>query len=266
MKRKIYFLLACITMACMLSACSAKTAKQDEEVVETKQEEEVVLSEKQKKILKEAGLPQNYDELDAMQQINIRNIGLMLDYIENKYDKEFEFYKFYADSTGLETPSLEVYPVDDSECIVTVKTVTKSDSKKVTYTDDYMELQATSEYEQAVKNCIAERFQDAEFEVFSTINSMEEGERDVLSKASAVTYVCMVDPFEKEEDALKAAEEVINYIKEKNGNKPLGIYYYMQTEEQFNQTYITSADDDFSDVEYKYRMTTNNNAARIEEK
>ena len=40
----------------------------------------------------------------------------------------------------------------------------------------------------------------------------------------------------------------------------------MQTEEQFNRTHITSADDDFSDVEYKYRMTTNNNAARIEEK
>lgn len=266
MKRKIYFILACITMAFMLGACSAKTEKQDEEVVEPKQDEEVVLSEKQKKILKEAGLPQNYDELDAMQQINIRNIGLMLDYIENKYDKEFEFYKFYADSTGFEAPSLEVYPVDDSECIVTVKSVTKSDSKKVTYTDDYLELQSMTEYEQEIRNCIKDKFPETEYEVFSTINILEEGEGGALSRASATTYICMVDPFEKEEDALKAAEEVISYIQDKNGNKPNGVYYYMQTEEQFNHTYVTSANDDFSDVEYKYRITTNNSYSKIEEK
>ena len=76
----------------------------------------------------------------------------------------------------------------------------------------------------------------------------------------------MVDPFEKEEDALKAAEEVISYIQDKNGNKPNGVYYYMQTEEQFNHTYVTSANDDFSDVEYKYRITTNNSYSKIENK
>lgn len=265
MKKKIYFILACLAMACMLGACSSKNEKQDEEAVEMKQDEEIVLSEKQKNILKEAGLPQNYDELDAMQQINIRNIGAMLDYIENKYDKEFEFYKFYSDSTGFQTPSLEVYPIDDSECIVTIECVIESDSKKVTYTDDYLELQLTSEYEQEIRNCIKDKFPQTEFEVFSTIDLLE-GEGNALSRASATTYICMVDPFEKEEDALKAAEEVINYVKEKNGNKPLGIYYYMQTEEQFNHTYVTSANDDFSDVEYKYRITTTNSYSKIEEK
>jgi len=265
MKKKIYFILACLAMACMLGACSAKNEKQDEEVVEMKQDEEIVLSEKQKNILKEAGLPQNYDELDAMQQINIRNIGAMLDYIENKYDKEFEFYKFYFDSIGFQTPSLEAYPIDDSECIVTIECVIESDSKKVTYTDDYLELQLTSEYEQEIRNCIKDKFPQTEFEVFSTIDLLEE-EGNALSRASATTYICMVDPFEKEEDALKAAEEVINYVKEKNGNKPLGIYYYMQTEEQFNHTYVTSANDDFSDVEYKYRITTTNSYSKIEEK
>lgn len=259
MRRRIILFSAVVLALSAFSACKKNdTALVTSEATSKEVTKEIVLTEEQKEILREAGLPEDYDQLDAMQQINIRNIGSMLDYIEDKYHKDFVFYKYYADSTGSISPSMEVYPAGDKEHIVTIKLEEES------YTDNYLELLSTREYEEAISTYIRENFPKTDFQVFSSVNSLEEGDGDILMRAQATSYVLMVNPFQSQEEALKAATGLIDYLKEKNGNKAVGIYYYMQIREQYEKNYISSATDSFKDLIYEYRISSNNNAVRLE--
>ena len=255
MKRRIIAGILCMVLSFSMVGCSKEDKKNDDK--EIHEEEKNVLSENQKEALKKEDLPLDYEKLDAIQQIAIGNIGCMMDYIEEKYGKEFEYVAYYMDDTFFEEPYMEVYAKDDEEQrIVEIDTEGYDENKRAIYKDNYLELMATDEYQQAIEDYIKENAPETEFKVFSEVDSVKDSDEEILAKASGSTYILMVNPFGSKDEAKQFADKVIKFMHEKNPVDPIGVYYNMQTEEQFNDTHIGAVDGDFAHASCEYKITS----------
>lgn len=275
MKCKILILALCVFLSVPMQSCSMSRDKADEETgtasEKVEQEEKVVLSDKQKKILADKGLSTNYDELTIPQQLAIGNIGVMLDYIEDKYDKEFVFDEYFSDEFYMQKPYMTVYAADDEQKrIVTIEEDYITDDKRIVWKDNYAELMAADEYQQAIEEYIRENIPGVEVKVLSEVDSVEAGDGDILSRAAGSSYIFMVDPFDTQDEAEEFARGLIQHLNDMKNDKAIGVYYYMQTSEQYDKVYFVSVNDflhNSSYVTYEYRITSynNNNTVRIED-
>ena len=269
MHNRIIIFLLSISM--LVTGCGVKPTKnikeKPTESVEQK-EEKVVLNDRQKQILKEEGLPQDYEELQIKQQIAILNIENMLEYIEEKYNKEFVYSTYYSDALYMESPYMEVYAADDEEKrLITIEVAGHTEDKKVIYKDDYREIMATEEYQEAIAQLIKDCGVDTEVRVYSLIDDLSDGEGDILPRVQSSNYVCMVNPFSSKEEAAAMAKKVLLELEKRNA-KGIAIYYYIQTEDQYNRSnYGTYSNFIRRNVSYEYRITSydNYNTVEIEE-
>ena len=167
-----------------------------------------------------------------------------MDYIEEKYGKEFEYVAYYMDGSYMEDPYMEVYAKDDEEQrTVCIETEGYDENKRAIYKDNYLELMSTDEYQQAIEDYIKELIPSAEVCVRSRVDKVDEGDGDILSRTDGSTYIGIVNCFSSVEEAKGFADNVITYLNEKNKDTPLSIYVYVQTKEDFDDTYIGSFDD-----------------------
>ncbi len=108
----------------------------------------VILGERQKRILKEAGLSQDYESLSLTQKSAIESIEQMLTYLETTYNEPFS-YRGYIARGILDKEQLFAYPEKGNENDVV--TVTRSYQNDVfIYTDNYTDFLALPTYHDAL--------------------------------------------------------------------------------------------------------------------
>ena len=92
MHKKVVLLIA--IMMLMLCGCNNKTADSSEEAASKKYT--IELTERQKKILRDEGLPEECDQLTDSQKNAIVKIERALAYLEETYNDEFEYDRYVS--------------------------------------------------------------------------------------------------------------------------------------------------------------------------
>ena len=103
MRKKSALFLICCFIICLVG-CGVKIKTEH-----SQKNSQVELTSRQKKILKEAGLSTNYDDLLSSQRIAIKRIEELYKYLDSEYDEEF-IYEGYIAPNSLQDEQLIVYP------------------------------------------------------------------------------------------------------------------------------------------------------------
>ena len=129
------------------------------------------LTERQKRILRERHLPENYRELTALQKESIRTIEELLQYLETKYDRTFVFEEYHPPSV-LEPDTVSMlFREEDTGTRSAVIRRTIS-GKEVLITDDFPAVAAESVLEEALKAFVSENL-NTKGKVFAFVSRAE---------------------------------------------------------------------------------------------
>lgn len=107
------------------------------------EDHDTVLTERQKKILAEQGLPQDYSQLTARQKMTITDIEQMLQAVESKYGKSFVYITYNAEKE-LESGVLTAYPENGNKQLDAFTVVRDSADG---YVDTYMSVVSRQPFE-----------------------------------------------------------------------------------------------------------------------
>ena len=148
-----------------------------------------ILNERQKKILSEAELPTDYDELQPHQQSAIVAIDELLDYVEDKYGIGFEYLGYVPDGI-LESEHLLAYPSGGSKTLDIVKV----EWVKGEITDDYVSVVMRSMIEKVTSDFVSQYFDKEDFKVFtetpySDLDSLPIGYSDLSGNFDGASYI-----------------------------------------------------------------------------
>lgn len=139
MKKRFILLIICILVLTQLSGCIIPqiSSISNKEKSETATVEPYTLNKRQKQILKDEGLPTNYEELDISQKMSIEAIEDTLEYLENKYKGETFTYSGYVLGQFMDKEHL-IANSDYGEVTV----YRKLSKDKTEYEDDFEEVKA----------------------------------------------------------------------------------------------------------------------------
>ena len=127
-------------------------------------QEQVVLNERQKNILKEEGLPTDYEKLTPTQKMAIVSMEEMLQYADEKYGKTF-CYAGYVAAGAVDDEHTIAYPSDGDE-LKERFTITKTESG---YEDNYINIVANEDFFKYLSNNIEPFLNGAEAKILGTI-------------------------------------------------------------------------------------------------
>ncbi len=157
MKKLICILLTLLALT-SISACSRGSTPA------TEQTSPVVLTERQKQILRDNDLPEDFSRLTISQQASITAIEQMLSYAEEKYGTEFT-YAGYIPAGPIEKQQLLAYPASGFMSTDTF-TITKTADG---YEDDYLNVACRDMFGKYIADKISELFPDIECRVYPEI-------------------------------------------------------------------------------------------------
>lgn len=166
MRKKSALFLICCFIICLVG-CGEKIKTEH-----SQKNSQVELTSRQKKILKEAGLSTNYDDLLSSQRIAIKRIEELYKYLDSEYDEEF-IYEGYIAPNSLQDEQLIVYPQGLTESDIVTVTVSKIDDKEI-ITDDYLNLLLRDDYESYIKNIIVKLVNSENVKVYSEITEVKD--------------------------------------------------------------------------------------------
>ena len=127
----------------------------------TKTEEEIVMTNEQVIIARKLGMSTNYEELSNADKNKLERVEELLDYLEEKYGKEFVF-EDYQGSGLLYDEELKVHPEDDRDCQVTLTI----DGTTEEFIDDYAWLYYEDEYREMITNFFEEEIGNNSIKVY----------------------------------------------------------------------------------------------------
>ena len=168
---KVITIIVCICVVFSLSGCLAGNIEQETKKSQDKSKavagKMVQLTERQKDILQENGLPTNPEELDRAQLSAIIAMEELFEYLDQKYEEEFEYAGYIAES-----------PLDTEQLMVQVVGGTSLDIVSVyrengVITDDYANLLVKEPYEAAINEFFEQYEGGIESKTFSKIYGVE---------------------------------------------------------------------------------------------
>ena len=116
-----------------------------------------ILTERQKRILRERHLPENYEELTALQKESIRTIEELLRYLEEKYKRSFVFAEYHPPSV-LEPDTVSMLFREEGNSRSRAAVIRRtSTGKEVRLSDDFPAVAAESVLEEALKSYVFDR-------------------------------------------------------------------------------------------------------------
>ncbi len=191
--KKTICVLALLTALCLLLAgCALHTGSAAVNGKTDQAEGNTMLNERQIRILREQGLPTDYDKLTISQRSAILSIDLMLSYLEEKYDMSFAYEGYWAaDTTGSEK-----LLASSGEWHVTAWRTYEDGAFQ--YSDNFPALKAAPLYQEALRAFFAERAGDKAVKVFSEIRALDEdSDKDILRRAGAMSYIFIPDSVDR---------------------------------------------------------------------
>ena len=188
---KVITIIVCICVVFSLSGCLAGNIEQETKKSQDESKEVagemIQLTERQKDILQENGLPTNPEELDWVQLSAIVAMEELFEYLDQKYEEEFEYAGYIAES-----------PLDREQLMVQVVGGTSLDIVSVyrengVITDDYANLLVKEPYEAAINEFFEQYEGGIESKTFSKIYGVE-GDINIqnifnITNASSTTFI-----------------------------------------------------------------------------
>ena len=168
---KVITIIVCICVVFSLSGCLVGDIEQETKKSQDESKkvagEMIQLTERQKDILQENGLPTNPEELDWVQLSAIVAMEELFEYLDQKYEEEFEYAGYIAES-----------PLDREQLMVQVMGGTSLDIVSVyrengVITDDYANLLVKEPYEVAINEFFEQYEGGIESKTFSKIYGVE---------------------------------------------------------------------------------------------
>lgn len=226
MKNKaIISILICALVLSALCSCAGKNkniektdsgSQTEEQDIEQPEKHEMVLTERQKKILREKGLPEEYDQLNDIQKNAIEKIEMALSYLEETYDDEFEYEGYVSgglDGQYVTAKIKDTYPAKYVNVYITYK------KDHYEYSDNYKEMMAVTEYEEQVKEFLSSYFDPSDFQVYVEISRLKEEGDSVVERAVGIPDIMINGVYSEEEmeEAAQAYAEWIAGMEHKNG-------------------------------------------------
>ncbi len=211
--QKMTVLLIAIMML-MLCGCNVKTADSSEEAAS--KEYTIELTERQKKILRDEGLPEEYDQLTDSQKNAIVKIERVLAYLEETYNDEFEYDGYVSgglDGQYVTAKIKDTYPAKYVDVYISYN------DDHYEYSDNYKEIIAESEYEEQVTDFLTSYFDPADFQVYIEISRLKEEGDSIVERAVGIPDIMINGVYSEEEveEAVQGYAEWIAGMEYKNG-------------------------------------------------
>lgn len=231
-----------LCMLLLLCSCDSSEVK-NELSNNTSVEETIMLNQRQKKILEDMRLPTDYDSLTTRQKNAIIAIEEMLSYLEGKYDDKFEYYDYYEAVPGIEAHL-------EAGCSVGIVTVyRRSENGTDSYTDDYMAVSTSPQYGEIIENYIGQFFNPSSYKVFSIVSDVKKIDEDLLSVASATSFV-FFDRSVAESDFDEFVQEYANWIKQNAQGNAIVTKFFLLKNDDLNSINKYNYEEKLYEVEY----------------
>lgn len=169
MKKFFLFNFLILLLICILGGCEKKMESNNT----------VEMTERQTEILKEEGLPIEYDKLSYTQKRAINRIEYLFQYLDKKYKVTFR-YVGYIKESQLEDEQLIVYPENKTKQDLVKVTVDRSSGQEV-INDDYLCIELKDEYIKYVSDFFINKYGISNLKVISQIEKIE-GEGSSIDK------------------------------------------------------------------------------------
>lgn len=153
MKRKVFILCLLFVMSVIFGGCSIPNL-----ILNNKTESyKYSLTARQKQILKQEGLPLDYEKLDDMQKSAIECIEDIFKYLDRTYPKEKFEYSGYVPYSTLEPEHL-IVESQYGEITVNRYVSTDSPNEPPTFEDDFKDVKAADIYATVVDDYLAKKY------------------------------------------------------------------------------------------------------------
>ena len=204
MKTRLVGIITTMIFVVLIGGCS------------TNMKESVTLNDRQIDILLSEDLPTEWNKLTPNQQKSIQAIEEMLEYLENKYDKEFIYagYKL-PDMLEYDEESLLVYADGDNpktDCFTVERT-------EDGFTDNYGIVTKAAEFQETLDESVKNVLHETPYKVISTVSEIDEDK----GIARGVGYIFLnasdINDFDE------TMSKIENAVYQNAGYDQLAVYY-----------------------------------------
>lgn len=230
-KLQIMFMLAMFAIAemgCNLSE-SESHDNQEGEIVN------IELTERQIALLKEMGLPTDYEELSLNQKSAIESIEDLLCYLEDKYEQPFTYVGYIA-GDALENEHLVAYPSDGSPDDE-IKVYRTYVNKVYRYEDNYATVLAKPFFEERINEFVSENINILNKKVFCKVTLANENvtKENVFGNVAGSVYIFLDEAYCTQEEYQIFLDKCERFLSENSSGMPYSIWV-TRTEEIYLQT------------------------------
>ena len=220
----------------------------------------VVLNDRQKAILEEEGLPTDYDSLTLTQKSAIVSIEDMLQYLEKKYEMEFNYYA-YVPSGFMDREHLIAIP-PESVSNLNVTVYRDYENGKFIYSDDFKTVLAKPVFRETMHNYFAGKMKDGTFKVFTHAISGEISENpdDILKNVSGVVDVALISSEYNESSLRGYAEAFAEWYLKNSVDNPVTLVIMLVPEDLFKQLDETNYENSLNPNTYSARINCSINS------
>jgi len=216
------------------------------------EENEIILTDRQRQILQEMGLPEDYESLTDSQKSAITIIERALTYLEDSYGEEFVYDGYVAG--GLDGQYLSAYAKGDLERKTITVDIDYKDGE-YHYTDDYQLLKASDEYEEELEQHLRTLMaQDGECWVHAELNCLDDSDEYIIKRASGGVLVFVLNTFENYDEAKEFVEQYGDWIKSLESDYQVGASFYILDAENYSNTNAFNYQDAIHSEKYIYHL------------
>ena len=219
MKKKIIILCLFFVISIIFSGCSIPNMILNNRAESHKYS----LTARQKQILKQEGLPLDYEELDDTQKSVIECIEDIFKYLDKTYPKEKFEYSGYVPYSSLEPEHL-IVESQYGEVTVNRYVSTDSPNEPPTFEDDFKDVKAADIYATVVDNYLAKKYDTDKYLVDVSVSKYLDDTFDTKTIAQNCNgcVSVYVDDSVGRKIFENIGKDVINFMKSKTGK--IGVY------------------------------------------
>ena len=193
------------------------------------------LTARQKQILKQEGLPLDYEELDDTQKSAIECIEDIFKYLDKTYPKEKFEYSGYVPYSSLDPEHL-IVESQYGEVTVNRYVSTDSPNEPPTFEDDFKDVKAADIYATVVDDYLAKKYDTDKYLV--DVYASEYLDDTYDTKTITEKCDCNVNVYVNDELGMNVFENIskdmVNFMKNKTGSLPVSSSVYLINRSDFS--------------------------------
>ena len=232
MKRKVFILCLLFVMSVIFGGCSIPNL-----ILNNKTESyKYSLTARQKQILKQEGLPLDYEKLNDTQKSAIECIEDIFKYLDKTYPKEKFEYSGYVPYSTLEPEHL-IVESQYGEVTVNRYVSTDSPNDPPTFKDDFKDVKAADIYATVVDDYLAKKYDIDDYCVIAYVSNYF-GKNYDIKRITKECYNTNVSVYVNGKVGLKTFKmittDLIDYMKENTGKNIVSADIYFINSSDFS--------------------------------